>query len=171
MLSAASRCRRLALAVLLGVVWVAAQACGSSNGPTSETGSGSTADKPGAYCLTDPRAETYAPGLEETGAQGIFEIQLDSAKPAPPNEGNNEWTIELFDAQGKPVDGATFTIKPWMPDHGHGSSIVPTVTPEGNGKYGITLLNLFMPGLWQITFTVTANGKTDSVMFSFCVLG
>jgi hypothetical protein len=71
------------------------------------------------------------------------------------------------------MTGAGITAKPFMPDHGHGSSVTPSVTPMGSdGTYQVTDLDLFMPGIWQVTLTITpASGPADSVVFSFCVDG
>jgi hypothetical protein len=78
----------------------------------------------------------------------------------------------LYDAGGAPVDGATFKFDTYMPDHRHHGSIVPGAQPgKTPGEYVISRLNLFMPGLWQITFTVTASDgtTTDSVQWTYCV--
>jgi hypothetical protein len=58
-----------------------------------------------------------------------------------------------------PVDGLTLAIVPWMPAMGHGTSVVPTVTPAGSGQYTITDLSLFMPGEWQLRTKFT--GQVD----------
>lgn len=121
-----------------------------------------------SYCVGDPRAQTYAPGLEKAADGGAFKAKLLSIDPNPTARGDNTWQLQLLDKSGAPVDGATIKVKPFMPDHGHPSSITPTVTATGGGKYSV-LLNLFMPGLWQITFTVTAGATTDSIVYSFCV--
>ena len=93
--------------------------------------------------------------------------------PAPPAKGLNAWTLALTDATGSPMSGATITVKPYMPDHGHGSSIVPAVTPmSAAGTYQVTLLDLFMAGIWTVTFTITPpSGPVESLVFSFCVDG
>ena len=95
------------------------------------------------------------------------------ASPSPPAKGNNVWTVQLLDKDGKPVTGATIVTKPFMPDHNHGSSIKPQATAKGaEGTYEITPVNLFMPGIWQITFTVTTpGGLDDSAVIDFCVDG
>ncbi len=37
----------------------------------------------------------------------------------------------------------------------HGGAGVPVITPEGEGKYLVTELGLFMPGHWQLRTTVS----------------
>ncbi len=60
-----------------------------------------------------------------------------------------------------------------MPDMGHGTSIVPSMTANSDGTYTVQPLYLFMAGVWSITFTtVPASGPGDSaVFFFFCVEG
>jgi hypothetical protein len=38
---------------------------------------------------------------------------------------------------------------------GHGTSIAPTITPQTNGKYLLTNVDLFMAGLWQLRTTIS----------------
>jgi hypothetical protein len=154
---------------------------GALIGRSADCSSGSAApDQPDAAvpdgdvvgCQTDPRDDTYAPNLAKAGASGNFQFVLVSANPGPPAIDNNTWVVQLLDSSGTPVPGATFTsIKPWMPDHGHGSSAVPADTDNHDGTYTIQPLYFFMAGLWQVTLAVQANGKTDSAIFSFCVQG
>jgi hypothetical protein len=140
---------------------------------SSTSGQPATADSGPApsACATDPRAQTYSPGMSQPGATGLVKIALLSIAPNPPTKGNNSWTIKVTDASGAPLDGLSITVKPFMPDHGHPSSIVPEVAPAGTpGEYNVTLLNLFMPGIWTITFDVTmSNMSTDSSVFTFCI--
>ena len=89
--------------------------------------------------------------------------------PTPPAKGDNVWNLSITDASSAPVDDATITVKTWMPDHAHGSSIVPAVAASGGGKYAVTRLNLFMPGIWEITFTIVRGGATETAMFTLCI--
>ncbi len=95
------------------------------------------------------------------------------ANPAPPEKGLNTWTIKVTDAQGKPVSSASISLKPFMPEHGHGSSITPQIKPMSTpGTYEVTLIDLFMPGVWQNTFTITPpSGAPETVIFNFCIDG
>ncbi len=126
-----------------------------------------------ALCASDARVQTFSPGMEQTGRSGMYKARLLEMAPAPAAKGDNGWTVQIVDGKGAPLDGAKLTVKPFMPDHGHGSSIVPLVTATGSeGKYTVTRLNLFMPGIWQITVNVTSSAKTtDAIVFTFCVAG
>ncbi len=159
---------------LIGAIAIALPACSSSDNPGAGGAGGSSgAAGSGGYntaCQNDPRAMPYTAGIEQDGKNGALKITILDATPAPPGVGDNAWTIQVTDANGAPIDGATFSVKPWMPDHGHGSSITPQITPMSDGKYSVDM-NLFMPGLWQITLDVTSAATTDSIVFDFCVQG
>lgn len=88
-------------------------------------------------------------------------------------KGLNTWTVKVTDGKGNPVSGAAIKVRPFMPDHGHGSSITPQIMPmAAEGTYQVGLLDFFMPGIWQETFTITpTTGPADTVVFTFCVDG
>lgn len=130
-------------------------------------------DAPTARCDMETRADIYTPGMSKDGDDQVFKLILLESDPAPPDKGDNTWIIEVQDfTTGAPIDDATFAITPFMIDHGHGSPIVPTVSAEGApGNYRITPLNLWMPGLWQVSFEISAGAAMDTMVFSFCVEG
>jgi hypothetical protein len=151
-------------------------ACSNQSGGTSSAsgaGGGAAGGSSQSICANDPRGEPYHAGLSGKATDGAMSVRFVSANPTPPTRGNNTFTIVVTDKSGRPVDGAKIHTKTWMPDHGHGSSIDPTATASGKpGEYVIDPVNLFMPGIWQITFEVTEKDQTaDSVMFTFCIDG
>jgi hypothetical protein len=120
---------------------------------------------------------TYEAGMAQKGTSGALTFELVSATGGSISQGIDTWTIKITDASCSPVDGATVTIKAWMPQHNHGW-LAATSTGEGGGVYDIGNLDIFMDGFWQITFTATASvaldggaatSVTDSTVFSFCV--
>jgi hypothetical protein len=148
----------------------------ASCSPASDAPGGPTPgeDASGAVigCASDPRADTYDADMRKLGDAKALTFVLVAASPAPPAINDNTWTLKLLDASGSPVPNATFpTIKTWMPDHGHGSPETPMATSNGDGTYSVQPLDLFMNGLWQITFSVQAGAVSDSATFSFCVGG
>jgi hypothetical protein len=159
----------LALAGLL--VTMAAAACSSSDdGSSSSSGASGTSGTTGA-CATDTRKDIYTAGLAKQ-TSGALSVKLMQATPAPPAKQSNALTFVVTDAAGKPVDGATLSVTPFMPDHGHGSSVKPTITPMGGGTYDVTNVYLPMPGLWRLTVTVQMpNVAAQDVAFSFCIDG
>jgi hypothetical protein len=143
--------------------------------------------------------DTYAPPITKVGSPAsgnqddaasshlTFILESDvvmgvASSPADPF--TNLFTLKLIDSSGQPVKDATVTLptndtalgwpfqkNPWMPQHMHGASIVPTVTNNQDGTYGISVY-FFMPGLWQVYLvaqTTGANAVTDSAMYSFCL--
>lgn len=123
-------------------------------------------------CADEPRADTYVANLSKEGEAGRLEMVLVSSDPAPPAKGDNSWLVEIVDADGQPVSGATITLTPFMPDHAHGTPIDVVVTPGAeDGMYDAAPVNLWMPGLWQVTVDAQADGVEDSAVFSFCIEG
>lgn len=135
-------------------------ACGGDN---------SGDDEDVVNCEVETRDDTFVVGLAKTGQQMTF--TLTSATPAPPMRGDNAWTLQLTNAAG-PLTGATIVVSPFMPDHGHGTSIEAKIIelPDA-GQYELSPINMWMPALWETTIQATANGVTDRVIFRFCVPG
>ena len=122
---------------------------------------------------TTQTADTFTTDLHKQGANGAVDFKLHSIDPAPAVRGNNTWVVQLnamsAGVVGSPMDGATISASPFMPAHQHGSPITPVVTATANpGEYEITPINLWMPGVWQTTLTVTS-GTADRAVYSFCV--
>lgn len=131
-----------------------------------DTGSSDTVDP----CEKEDRAEEYMQGIEKTG--DALTVTLVKSVPAPPEKGDNEWTVQVADDGGAPMDGLGIEAVPWMPDHGHGTSIESEMMPgEAAGEYVVDPVNLLMAGYWEITLAITdAEGNdVDEVMFKFCV--
>jgi hypothetical protein len=150
--------------VLLFAVLTAA--CASNGGDQPEDAAAEAAP---SVCATDPRVQPFVAGVEAKTSGGLT-VKILDATPAPPAKGDNAWNVTITDKSGAPVSGATVTVKTWMPDHAHGSSIVPLVADSGGGKYALTRLNLFMPGIWEITFVVTRAGvPAETAIFTLCI--
>jgi hypothetical protein len=67
--------------------------------------------------------------------------------------GVNELRYDVTDSAGKPVSGLNVAVTPWMPDMGHGSSVVPSVAEQSPGSYLVTCVDIPMPGTWQLRTT------------------
>lgn len=85
---------------------------------------------------------------------GSYRIAMRTSPSQPPVRGVLQVELRVTDADGKPADGLSIAAVPWMPSHGHGSSVEPIVTPEGSGIYEIDDVSLYMPGTWQLRLTV-----------------
>ena len=120
-------------------------------------------------CASEERDDEFSIGLTKMGA--LTQASFVSADPAPPFKGDNTWILDISDLAGEPLEGVEIVVIPMMPDHGHGTPIEALVAAtETPGRYEVTPVNLFMTGLWEITFELTlAGGEQDSLMFGFCV--
>jgi hypothetical protein len=120
--------------------------------------SGSSGNAPGADAVFPAAALETA--LSSTGS---LMIEVRTSPDQPPSHG--VLTVEFFvknAGDSAPVDGLVMSAEPWMPSHGHGASVRPTVTPRGNGRYVLTNVDLYMPGSWQLR-TAIAGPLSDRV--------
>ncbi|MEZ4317657.1 MAG: FixH family protein [Myxococcota bacterium] len=134
-------------------------------GDPEETGT------PGPVC--EGEYDTYEPGMQVRTTQGNFYVEIVSATPDPPDEGDNDWVVKVLSESGTPVEGGTVTVTPWMPAHGHGIS-PPNYSGQaapGDGEYSIPTFDLIMPGVWEFQFLVTESMMNDTVELSFCIEG
>lgn len=100
----------------------------------------------------DPNAFPAHPYLTLMSDSNALRIEVRSS-PQPPTRGNVDVEFVVTNvAEGRPQDGLELQIKPWMPAFNHGA-IPPTITPEGNGKYLVTEVDLFMAGRWELRTT------------------
>lgn len=144
-------------------------ACSTAADAPSDAGP--DADAGVITCRADPRAETYAAGMSKPGRSGLLTFTLVEGRPAPPARGTNVWTLKIASAAGSPTLGATISVVPFMPAHGHGSGVTPELVEVGAGVYRASAIDLFMPGLWQVTIRAQAGGVDDAAELTFCVEG
>jgi hypothetical protein len=96
---------------------------------------------------------------------GSLSIVVATVSGASLDRGTNSLEFEITSA-GAGVDGLSLDVTPWMPAMGHGASVKPSVHAEGQGKYLVENVELFMPGLWQLQ-TTFSNGVSDHAAPSF----
>jgi hypothetical protein len=164
-------------------------ACGGSG---SDEGPGAPA--PTVSCREDARLDDYTdPGageLDKVGELGVVSFHFFDLEPAPPAKGNNTFHIELSPiAAGAAPSGALsqseLRVDLRMPDHGHGTSVEPVVTPgptsdPSRRAFVVAPLYLFMPGVWRLEFEAfdTSVGESpgiqsmiDRAVLHFCIEG
>jgi hypothetical protein len=119
----------------------------------------------------DTEYEDIQQGLTKDGENGLIEVKYVSSTPAPPAEGDNSWTVQLMDDSGTPLsDGAVTEVKPWMPDHGHGTQVEPSMSDmDTDGMVDVDNIDFRMPGVWTLTFTVETGGQVDTATFNVCI--
>ncbi len=91
-----------------------------------------------------------SPTTTATSDSGALSIEVFTC-PDPPSRGTNDVEL-LVQRDGTPVDGLTLDVSPFMPAMGHGTS-TPTIMAEGGGKYLVTEVYLYMPGVWELRTT------------------
>ena len=139
--------------------------CGANTGDTLEGDAAPAADASSADATPGDR---YTPGLTKRG--DALQFTLVEALPAPPQRGQNAWRVAVADLSGAPQSGCALSATVFMPEHGHGSPVPPTVVEaETAGEYALTGIDLFMPRLWEVTLRATCAGGEDSAVFSFWI--
>lgn len=87
-------------------------------------------------------------------ASGKHRVEVLSSM-TPLRRGVQAFQVRITDAaSGKPVSGVTLAVQPWMPAMGHGISEVPRVTARDPGTFEVSDTDLFMPGVWELRFTL-----------------
>jgi len=171
---------------LLGASFVAlSTACVSSDDDDD------MADLP---CDEDDRADTFVEDMQKTGTAGLANFTLHSISPNPPDIGENAWSlsVEAVD-DGSALAACSLDIRPWMPDHDHGSNN-PSGSEGEAGSYDVSGMLFIMPGYWENTVTIDCSPSeagddddsagddddsvgndsttlTDSAVFGFCIEG
>ncbi|MBX2801491.1 MAG: FixH family protein [Myxococcales bacterium] len=116
-------------------------------------------------------AEVFVAGMQTESEQGHM-VSLMTAAPAPPDVGDNTWTISISDDSG-PVTGLPLVVRPWMPLHGHGLSPATYAgTDNGDGTYDIEMFDVIMPGLWEFNVDLAPGEEpSDVAVFPLCAEG
>jgi hypothetical protein len=123
-------------------------------------------------CTMETRDDEFVVGLEKVSPSGTHFV-MRSSLPAPPGRGDNTIVVGLMDSSAAPMAGASLTVRPFMPDHGHGTAIPVVITESATviGDYTLDPVNFHMPGLWQILISAGAVTDANTAVFSFCVPG
>jgi hypothetical protein len=110
--------------------------------------------------------------MEAIGDEGAVKGVLIAASPAPPERNENDWTVEFRDMSDAPLSDVEITMaQPFMPAHNHDGTFDPTVVAlDEPGRFEIQDINLWMPGMWEVRFTVeSASAGADYVVFDACI--
>jgi hypothetical protein len=136
-------------AAALTVVFMAA-GCGGA-GPSFED-----ADAPS---FTGPALESVA------SRSGALHVALRSS-PKTPAIGADAFELSVTDDLGQPAAGFVAEVVPWMPAHGHGTSVQPVVRAQGQGVFVATPVYLYMPGRWELRIAL-AGAIEDAATATF----
>ncbi|MET0791168.1 MAG: FixH family protein [Polyangiaceae bacterium] len=146
----------------------------SSNSSSNPASAGNSGDAPsGNVGCSQMSGDAYLPGMQKLGDAGRYSFALLSSTPAPPALNDNTFILQVSDASGQAVPGE-LSVALDMPEHGHSSPTEPTIVldPDTN-QFTLDPMNLFMVGLWRLTFSFQpASGgaeQADSAVFKFCI--
>lgn len=137
--------------------------------PTDAGAQEGDADAPVA-CV--PEIPVRPTSISVTGESTGMVAKVLDADYDPPRRYSNNWTLELRDASGMPVQNAMFSnVRTWMPVHAHNGKFVPTIeaVPASPGSYTFDGVHFTMTGPWQLQFQVTANGASERFVLDICV--
>jgi hypothetical protein len=171
-------------AALLLVSSFAFGACSSRSGnaPSQSASQGEGAGEDGGGVVgCSGEGDTYVANLAKAGKLGKYTFTLTKAVPAPPDLNGNVWTLTVKDVTGASPALDQLQVLPFMPQMGHGSDQTPQIAANTDGTFDVSDIDLFMDGLWTVTFTVTeppaedAGSKAplliDQGVFTFCING
>ena len=82
--------------------------------------------------------------------------------------GIHDYTLSVLDASGNPVNGLEIKIKPWMPDHDHGSDR-PPIVEANESNYTVRSVSYTMPGLWELRTQINDDGEMDTATIEVTV--
>jgi YtkA-like len=124
-------------------------------------------------CAKETRDDNFVIGLEKAGERGKLDFKLINMTPAPPTPGDNTWVVQINSmaggSVGAPLPGATMSVTPFMPDHGHAAGKSVVVEPQTEaGQYKLSPVNTWMPGLWETTINVDGVDG-DKVVLKVCI--
>lgn len=118
----------------------------------------SSASEPIATSLSHLAPSPIAPATTSDDRKLIVAVYTTPTQPPP--AGVDGIVLVITDvATGKPVEGLTLEVTPWMPAMGHGSCCTPQFTDMGKGHYVATDVSLVMQGEWQLRTKIS--GKVD----------
>jgi len=103
----------------------------------------------------DPPTFPAVPLATTSGQSGAVTVDVRTAPAQPPTRGVLDVELTVKAGDGAPLDGLTIGVVPWMSAHGHGSSVTPTITPEGGGRYWVSDVDLYMPGEWFLRISIS----------------
>ena len=146
-------------------------ACGGAN--TDGDDLSGTQDGPAGHDMaSNGSVDTYVAGLAKDGVLGVLRVRLMESDPIPEYTDMYTWTLEVVDLDGQRIIGATVIAEPRMPGHGHGTFPPFTEAVESaGGGYQLVDMDLFMPGIWQVTIRITTADGNDEVVYDFDLVG
>ena len=95
---------------------------------------------------------------------GHFDLTL-VAKEAGVAVGNNAYLLTVTPRNMLLANEMSVQVKPWMPDHGHGSDRPPRIQDNGGYEFALDNVVYTMPGFWELRMTISTEDITDAAVF------
>ena len=116
-------------------------------------------------CSHPPAAPPQESGYAVTSNDGTYQLVFSPEPQAIPLNEMFSLDIHVYDgADRRPVSGdVRLDVDAGMPEHRHGMTTRPRVTPTGGGAFTADGLLFHMPGFWEIYFDITREGVTERV--------
>ncbi|HEX7476921.1 MAG TPA: FixH family protein [Polyangiales bacterium] len=123
-------------------------------------------DSPSASAAALPDA---GPEFTLESDDKLLQLQAYSAPFQPPTRGLSTVTLDITNAKtGAPQDGLVLDAVPWMPAHGHGTSVTTAVEAKAGGVYVVSRVNMFMGGKWDLRLGFSG-AVTDRATLHFSI--
>jgi hypothetical protein len=120
-------------------------------------GCGSSPVQPAVSTESSPEFASDAL-LSLSSDSGGLRIEVRTSPEQPPSRGLASVELVIRDAAtNAPRSGLSLSVLPWMPAHGHGASLQPTVAETAPGTYVISGVDFFMPGSWELRTTLSGS--------------
>lgn len=82
----------------------------------------------------------------------------------------HRWIFHIEDSSGNIVANAALSLVGGMPEHNHGLPTKPRMTKSlGNGDYVVEGMRFHMSGYWELTLTVDADNRKDTVVIPLTI--
>ena len=170
---------------------VLAFGCSSGGAAKPDAGGSPSHDADFSVCSGTP-AMPYTPGLSVLSASGAYRATVTSASTADSSGataptaaiGLATFAVAITTAgeagAGAAATGVAMTIPPspaqvpadpYMPVHKHGASTSPLITDQSGGLFGVSNVDFFMGGFWELYLDLTPAGAAtaDRVTFQICI--
>jgi hypothetical protein len=101
---------------------------------------------------------------------GYYRVSYSSMlEPLTINQIHN-WLFHVEFADGGFVNDATVSVTGGMPEHNHGLPTDPRMTQSlGDGDYVLEGMRFHMSGYWELTVTIVADGRRDTVIIPLTI--
>jgi hypothetical protein len=155
------------------VLATAALGCGDS-GDDGQEGDDGFVPEGGFAMVPCPEGllENFANGLQVMGEEERIQAELVDAQYVPARQYRNDWTVAFLNDRGEPLDDVEITYaQSFMPTHNHDGRFPPmwAMLPEP-GQFQVDDINMWMPGPWEVQFSVSsASAGDDRVVFDVCI--